>query len=74
MDLISNKLLNVTKRPAHMMPKPFILNDAVILRKKIIPKPVVIKAVPPPTILLPITRPVPAIQTVTPNDTTSVEN
>jgi hypothetical protein len=73
-DLLSNKSLNVAKRPTNTMPMPFVLNDAVVLRKKIVPTQVVNKAVPPPTILLPVTRPAPVIQTETPNDTTSVEN
>lgn len=35
-DLLSNPSLNVTKRKSWMIPTPFVLNDAVIVRKKII--------------------------------------
>ncbi|WP_353777241.1 M28 family peptidase [Winogradskyella sp. 3972H.M.0a.05] len=34
-DLLSNTLFNVSERPKTMIPKPFILNDAVILKKTI---------------------------------------
>ena len=34
-DLLSNPLFNVPERPKDMIPKPFILNDAIILKKTI---------------------------------------
>ncbi|MFC6857812.1 M20/M25/M40 family metallo-hydrolase [Zunongwangia atlantica] len=34
-DLLENEELNVPKRAENMMPKPFVLNDAVIYKKKI---------------------------------------
>lgn len=38
-DLLENPLFSVPARPDHMMPKPFVLNDAVALRMKIKPTP-----------------------------------
>jgi len=35
MDLLQNKSLDVAPRPSNMMPKPFVMNDAVILKMKI---------------------------------------
>ena len=34
-DMLENDMFNVTKRPQTMIPKPFVLNDAVIIKKKI---------------------------------------
>jgi len=34
-DLLSNKMFNVAKRENWMMPTPFVLNDAVVLKQKI---------------------------------------
>ena len=34
-DLIGNKELEVKERPEAMIPKPFVLNDATILKKTI---------------------------------------
>ncbi len=34
-DLLENEELNVPKRSEAMIPKPFVLNDAVIYKKKI---------------------------------------
>ncbi|HLV13865.1 MAG TPA: M28 family peptidase [Xanthomarina sp.] len=34
-DLLSNALFNLPERPKNMIPKPFILNDAVLLKKSI---------------------------------------
>lgn len=34
-DLIGNRELGVEKRPKGMIPKPFILNDATILKKTV---------------------------------------
>jgi hypothetical protein len=53
-DLMSNPLFDVKKRSATMMPAPFVLNDAVILKKRIRPTPKLAK----PVILVPV--PVPA--------------
>jgi len=38
-DLLENPMFSIPKRPASMMPKPFILNDAIILKQKIKPSP-----------------------------------
>jgi hypothetical protein len=35
-DLMSNPLFNITKRAPWMMPTPFVLNDAVVIKQKII--------------------------------------
>ena len=34
-DLLDNKTLNVPNRYTSMMPKPFVLNDAVVIKKSI---------------------------------------
>lgn len=34
-DLVDNDLFNIPKRPKTMIPKPFILNDAIIIKKTI---------------------------------------
>lgn len=34
-DLLSNTLLNVAKRKEHMIPKPFVINDAIITKNTI---------------------------------------
>lgn len=41
-DLLENPSFSVPKRPEWMMPKPFILNDAVIIQKKIKPETVAV--------------------------------
>ena len=38
-DLLENPMFSIPPRPASMMPKPFILNDAIILKQKIKPSP-----------------------------------
>ena len=38
-DLLENPLFSVPQRPASMMPKPFALTDAVVLKQKIKPSP-----------------------------------
>ncbi|MDR6966837.1 hypothetical protein J2X31_000835 [Flavobacterium arsenatis] len=38
-DLLENPMFSIPPRPASMMPKPFILNDAIILKQKIKPFP-----------------------------------
>lgn len=40
-DLMRNKLFPMIKRQNWMMPTPFVLNDAVVIQKKIVPTPVV---------------------------------
>ena len=35
-DLLDNELLNIPKRKNDMIPKPFVLNDATIIKKSII--------------------------------------
>lgn len=37
-DLLTNSDLKIAKRAAWMIPMPFVLNDAVVLQKRIIPK------------------------------------
>jgi hypothetical protein len=37
-DLLENKALNVPSRPKRMIPRPFVLNDAVIFKKTISPE------------------------------------
>ena len=39
-DLMTNTLFQITKRENWMMPTPFVLNDAVVIRQKIKPRPV----------------------------------
>lgn len=34
-DLIENSLFNIPKRPSNMIPKPFVLNDAVVVKKQL---------------------------------------
>ncbi|MFV8365661.1 M28 family peptidase [Flavobacterium sp. XS1P27] len=41
-DLITNPLFGITKRENWMMPTPFVLNDAVVIKQKIKPTPVVL--------------------------------
>ncbi|MFV8347731.1 M28 family peptidase [Flavobacterium sp. ZB4P13] len=41
-DLLSNPLFEITKRENWMMPTPFVLNDAVVIKQKIKPSPVVV--------------------------------
>jgi hypothetical protein len=43
-DLISNPKFKITKRLPWMMPTPFVLNDAVVIQKKIVPSNVVRKS------------------------------
>ncbi|MDX1427573.1 MAG: peptidase M28, partial [Salegentibacter mishustinae] len=37
-DLLENEALNVTERPETMIPRPFVLNNAVIFKKTISPE------------------------------------
>ena len=45
-DLLSNPLLKVEPRKSGMMPTPFVLNDAVIIKQKIKPSPKVVEVKP----------------------------
>jgi hypothetical protein len=69
-DLMRNELFTMIKRQNWMMPTPFVLNDAVVIQKKIIPKPVVKKVVEKVVEITPvqdsITEPKPEIETETP--------
>jgi len=62
-DLMHNPAFDVKKRSADMMPTPFVLNDAVIIRERIKPSPVE-KA---PIVLQPVAleTPVPVVATDT---------
>ncbi|TRX36710.1 M28 family peptidase [Flavobacterium restrictum] len=55
-DLVTNPLLNLKKRESWMMPTPFVLNDAVVIRKKIKPTPVVAAPLVIPAVLQPIAK------------------
>ncbi|POY40075.1 hypothetical protein C3L50_05360 [Flavobacterium alvei] len=44
-DLMSNPLFQMAKRADWMMPTPFVLNDAVIIKQKIKPSPKTIKPI-----------------------------
>jgi hypothetical protein len=41
-DLMTNPIFNMQKRENWMMPTPFVLNDAVVIRKQIKPTPVIV--------------------------------
>ena len=53
-DLMENPLFSIPKRPGTMMPTPFVLNDAVVIRQKMKPTPkpqlpvMVLDTIPPP--------------------------
>lgn len=49
-DLMTNPTFDIKKRSASMMPTPFVLNDAIIIKKKIRPTPKVV----PPVAVIPI--------------------
>lgn len=68
-DLMRNSLFQMNRRQNWMMPTPFVLNDAVVIRKKIIPKPVVIPLVKkeaPVSVQDSISVPSPVIEPKTP--------
>jgi Peptidase family M28 len=46
-DLMTNSLFTVAKRESWMMPMPFVLNDAVVIKQKIKPMPKIEKIIPP---------------------------
>jgi hypothetical protein len=43
-DLLTNPMFTIAKRKTWMMPMPFVLNDAIIIKQKIKPSPKVIEA------------------------------
>jgi hypothetical protein len=45
-DLLNNPLFTVTKRKSWMIPTPFVLNDAVIIKQKIKPSPKIVEEKP----------------------------
>jgi hypothetical protein len=45
-DLLDNPLFSIAKRKSWMMPTPFVLNDAVVIRQKVKPSPKVIEIKP----------------------------
>ncbi|MGV3697610.1 M20/M25/M40 family metallo-hydrolase [Flavobacterium sp.] len=45
-DLLSNPLLNVKPRNLAMIPMPFVLNDAVVIRQKVKRSPLILEAAP----------------------------
>jgi hypothetical protein len=69
-DLMRNSLFQMNRRQDWMMPTPFVLNDAVVIQKKIIPKPVVIplvkKVIPVTQVKDSLNEPKPEIETETP--------
>jgi hypothetical protein len=44
-DLMTNPLFTMSKRENWMMPTPFVLNDAVVIKEQIKPSPVVVPRV-----------------------------
>ena len=42
-DLLANRLLKMTQRKPGMIPTPFVLNDALIIKQKLKPSPKVIE-------------------------------
>jgi hypothetical protein len=69
-DLMRNSLFKMNRRQDWMMPTPFVLNDAVVIQKKIIPSPVVktvVKKVVSATVVQDsLTEPKTTIETETP--------
>jgi hypothetical protein len=69
-DLMRNSLFKMNRRQDWMMPTPFVLNDAVVIQKKIIPTPVVktaLKKIVPVTVVQDsLNEPKTAIETETP--------
>ena len=69
-DLMHNSLFPMIQRPNWMMPTPFVLNDAVVIQEKIIPrpvvKPIVKKVVAVSVAKDSLTEPKPMIETETP--------
>ena len=55
-DLLSNPLFQITKRENWMMPTPFVLNDAVVIKQKIKPSPVVVANKLDTTIAYPVIK------------------
>jgi hypothetical protein len=44
-DLLNNPLFSITKRANWMMPTPFVLNDAVVIKQKIKSSPKIVKPI-----------------------------
>jgi hypothetical protein len=69
-DLMRNSLFQMNRRQDWMMPTPFVLNDAIVIQEKIIPKPVVIplvkKVIPVTQVKDSLNEPKPEIETETP--------
>lgn len=55
-DLLTNPLFQITKRENWMMPTPFVLNDAVVIRQKIKPSPVVVANTLNPAVVNPVVK------------------
>jgi hypothetical protein len=55
-DLMVNPLFAMTQRESWMMPTPFVLNDAVVIRQKIKPTPKMVAPVVNPALLKPILK------------------
>ena len=53
-DLMTNPLFAMNQRENWMMPTPFILNDAVVIRQKIKPTPKVVEPIVAPGLLQPV--------------------
>lgn len=55
-DLLTNPLFEITKRENWMMPTPFVLNDAVVIKQKIKPSPVSVVNIADAAIANPIVK------------------
>jgi hypothetical protein len=55
-DLMTNPLFTMNQREDWMMPTPFILNDAVVIRQKIKPTPKVVEPIVAPGLLQPVPK------------------
>ena len=55
-DLLTNPLFQITKREHWMMPTPFVLNDAVVIRQTIKPSPVVVANTLNPAVVNPVVK------------------
>jgi hypothetical protein len=68
-DLLENPVFDVKKRSPDMMPAPFVLNDAVIIREKIKPSPKPVAAqIARPVVSAPVPQPVALDTLQTPDD------
>jgi Peptidase family M28 len=55
-DLMTNPLFTIAKRESWMMPMPFVLNDAVVIKQKIKPMPKIEKIITPVKIKKPLRK------------------